>query len=331
MNMEIGSFIELQLPQNREYYQDVPENEIIRLNSGRAAIYHAMRVYGLKKVYLPYYECDSVRDFLLQKGIKVKYYFLNSNFEPLIEQEKNTAVLIVNYYGMMSLGRMEKLAQRFAHVILDNAQAFYSKPIAGCLNVYSARKFIGTPNGAYVIGKNVKRYGEGYHQDFSSDRALFLLQRIEYGCEGKAYKSREISERSLDSADPKRMAGLSFALIDAADNDVIISKRRENFKIANLFFRQLNRLNVELYMDENVVPMIYPLVIENDGLLDELLKHKHFQGHWWSYLLGEVPGNSLEYYLSRYMIPITIDQRYGVVEIQHIYEIITNFLYKDND
>ena len=88
--MEIGSFIELQFPKGREYYKG--DKNIARLNSGRAAIYHAARVLGCDTVWLPYYQCDTVRDFLIRKHINVKYYHINSWLDPQgITQEENEA------------------------------------------------------------------------------------------------------------------------------------------------------------------------------------------------------------------------------------------------
>ncbi|MEG2720918.1 MAG: hypothetical protein RR914_06285 [Oscillospiraceae bacterium] len=77
-----------------------------------------------------------------------------------------------------------------------------------------------------------------------------------------------------------------------------------------------------MYYDETCVPMVYPLVVEDDALLQKLLDNKHFQGHWWSYLLNEMNENDFEYWLSRYIIPITIDQRYGKKELEFIRGIV---------
>lgn len=58
---EIGSFIELQFPKNCEYYKG--NKNIIRLNSVRATIYHAFRVSECNTIWIPYYQCDTVRNF----------------------------------------------------------------------------------------------------------------------------------------------------------------------------------------------------------------------------------------------------------------------------
>ena len=304
--MEIGSFI-----------------DIARLNSGRAAIYHALRITGCKRIWLPVYQCDTVRNFLNKKNVEIRYYHIDKHFNPIdIKQEKNEAVLLVNYYGVMSKKRMQELASRFENVIVDNSQAFFCEPIGTCLNVYSCRKFVGVPDGAYVIGKNAHLLLNGYEKCLSSDTSLFLLQRIEYGCEGKAYESRKANERRLEIEDAMRMSKLTQTILDGTDYESIKQKRIENFEIACSLFSDINRINPLLYCDEDTVPMVYPLVVEDEELIDRLQKAKHFQGHWWSYILNETNQADFENWLSRNIIPITIDQRYGKEDLEYINSII---------
>ncbi len=72
--------------------------------------------------------------------------------------------------------------------------------------------------------------------------------------------------------------------------------------------------------------MIYPLLLESDTLLDTLQANKHFQGHWWSYLLKETPPQSAEHWLSKYIIPISIDQRYGKKELDFLHKLTAQHL-----
>lgn len=318
--MEIGSFLDLQLPSGMEYRK---EQNIARLNSGRAAIYHAFRLTGCEAIWLPYYQCDTVRDFLSRKNVKIKYYHIDNAFNPTdLLPLKNEAVLLVNYYGIMSYVRMKDIALKYENVIIDNSQGFFNQPIEGCFNVYSARKFVGVPDGAYVVGKNADRFTEEYEQCYSSDTAVFLLQRVEYGCEGKTYKSRSINEHRIDSEDIMLMSPLTRKILDGTDYENIKIRRKENFLYAEKLFGEINKIDAMKYYDESCVPMVYPLVVEDDGLLDKLLKNKHFQGHWWSYLLNEMPKDTFEYWISRYVIPITIDQRYGKKELDFIRGIV---------
>lgn len=319
--MEIGSFIELQFPKGREYYSQ--QKDIARLNTGRAAIWHAFRVTGCKAIWLPCYQCDTVREFLMRHGVAVKYYHQDKEFNPTdLEPKDDDAVLLVNYYGIMSASRMANLASRYKHIIIDNSQAFFSSPLPGCMNVYSCRKFVGVPDGAYVIGDNAEKYTDEYPQGHSSDTALFLLQRIEYGCEGKAYQSRSLNEHRIDAEECMRMSKLTRTILDGTDYEHIIAKRRENFATACRLWNSINRINPMHYYDGGTVPMVYPLVVEDDGLLGRLQAAKHFQGHWWSYLCNELPESSFEHWISRYVIPMTIDQRYGEAELLSVHQVV---------
>ena len=313
----------MQFPKGREFYSQ--EKNIARLNTGRAAIWHAFRVLGCKAIWLPYYQCDTVRDFLLRKNVEIKYYHIDKEFNPTdLEPKSNEAVLLVNYYGIMSAARMAALASRYEHAIIDNSQAFFSKPLSNCMNVYSCRKFVGVPDGAYVIGANAEKYTDEYPQCHSSDTALFLLQRIEYGCEGKAYQSRGLNEHRIDTEDCMQMSKLTRSILDGTDYDEIKKKRKANFEYACGLWNDVNRINPLQYHDDETIPMVYPLVIEDDSLLKRLQDAKHFQGHWWSYLCDEMTENTFEHWLSRYVIPMTIDHRYGEKELNFLADMISS-------
>ena len=317
---EMGSFIELEYPSGKEYYNS--ENTV-RLNSGRAAIYHAIKSYNCKKVYLPYYQCGTVKEFLEKKKIQIEFYRLDNDFIPRLEtNSKDSAVVLVNYYGIFSTSHMKKIADKYNNVIIDNSQSFFSTPIENCLNVYSARKFFGVPDGAYVIGEPYLYDSNMYEKDFSSDTSLFLLQRIEYGCEGKAYKSRTTNEERLDKSDVLFMSDLTHRLLDGTDYENAKRKRIENFKRADSLLADKNKINATRYFDSTCVPMVYPFVCEKEELLDFLIKNKHFQGRWWKYLLDLMPTDSIEYKLSKYMVPITIDQRYSEEQIEELCSLI---------
>lgn len=322
---EIGSFIELELPKGRELYAG--SAGIARLNIGRAAIWHAFRLTGASAIWIPYYQCESVREFLQRRGCVIKYYHQDKDFNPIdLFPSLDEAVLLVNYFGIMSATRMSELASKYSRAIIDNCQAFFSDPIENAFSVYSARKFVGVPDGAYVIGKNAEKYQREYPQCYSSDTSAFLLQRIEYGCEGKGYESRNINEKRIDSEDAMRMSALTLALLDGADYAQNRQRRLENFRTAHSLLAGINCMDPCRYMDKDTVPMVYPLVVENDELLGKLLEAKHFQGHWWAYITKELPEDTMEYWLSRYMIPITIDQRYDEDDIRYICSIVKSVI-----
>ena len=321
--MEIGSFLELDLRDTGELFDG---SEVCRLNLNRAGIYHCCRLLNVNKVLLPYYECFTVRDFLLGKGLKVDYYHIDKDFMPLdISQGDDTAIVFVNYFGLMSTEHMLSLIEGYKNVIIDNAQSLFAKPINGVYNVYSPRKFVGVPDGCYVVGPDAVRFSDEYDQDLSSETAGFLLQRIEVGC-NSAYQYRQLNEKRLDMSNISRMSILSRAILKTAPYGYIKNKRFENFNLASDLYSSMNKINPHIYFDDNCVPFVYPLVVEKSDMVDLLSKEKIYTGRWWNYLLKETDSTSFEYYLSSYMIPIPIDQRYGKNEIEYVYNIINKYL-----
>jgi len=276
--MEIGSFIELDIPNTGEYYQD--EDDIARLNTARAGIYHALSVMCLKTIYLPYYLCPTVKDFLYKKGITIYFYRLNKQFEPLLSQaEEEAAVLLSNYFGIFSSDRIKEVSKRFKHVIVDNSQSFFTPQIDGAYDVYSPRKFFGVPDGSYLLGPNASVGIAKYDKDSSSDTSAFLLKRIEKGCSA-VYAERMENENRLDKSDILRMSDLSRRILQSIDYKHIIRRRLENFKHANSLFKEYNLLYPEKFMDQECVPMVYPLLIEDEGLVDKLKHEEIYTGRW---------------------------------------------------
>ena len=66
---DIGCFINLELPQGRELFRNIPSSDIIRLNSCRSAILHSIRCYNVKKAWIAKYQCDEVIRFLKEKAV----------------------------------------------------------------------------------------------------------------------------------------------------------------------------------------------------------------------------------------------------------------------
>lgn len=322
---EIGSFRELDLRTGYEYYKG---EQTARLNSGRAGIYHALNCLNCDKIKIPYYECETVRDFLLKKGIKITYYHVDRDLRPLINEgcSENEAVLIVNYFAALSTLELERYALKFSNLIIDNTQAFYQNPIASAYSVYSPRKFFGVSDGAYVVGKNVRNGMEKYQEDLSSGTSSFLLARIETGS-NENYPSYKKNEERIDKSDVLRMSKLTRRLLDNIDYETSKRMRKRNFEYANKLFHKLNQINIKIFGNqEECVPMVYPLLIEEEKIRKAYKSNGIFVGQWWKYLADDLQSGEIERYFSKYLLPIPIDQRYTEAEIDYIYQITVNAL-----
>jgi hypothetical protein len=157
-----------------------------------------------------------------------------------------------------------------------------------------------------------------YNQDSSCNTSAFLLKRIEKGCSA-VYAERMENENRLDQSDVKRMSDLTRRILQSIDYEHIKVKRQENFNYTHYLFKQFNLFNPEKFMDQDCVPMVYPLLIEDKDLVNKMKDNKIYTGRWWKSVLNEVPEHCFEAYLSQFMVPIPIDQRYGRKEIEFIF------------
>ena len=64
--------------------------------------------------------------------------------------------------------------------------------------------------------------------------------------------------------------------------------------------------------------MVYPYLTDREGLRDHLIKEKIYVARYWPNVLEWTTADSLEWYLTRQMIPLPIDQRYGKNEMNRI-------------
>ncbi len=317
MKREIGSFIEMDLRSGGEYYRG--EKDVARLNSARSGIYHACGLLGCDSMLIPHYLCPTVGNFLVRNGINVSFYHINDSFEPLdIKQREGQALLLVNYFGIFSHDHIITIANRYKNVIIDNSAGFFSKSYNNYYFVYSPRKFFGVPDGGYVLGPGAEKNTLDYEQDKSSDTSLFLMKRIEYGLTA-TYPERMINEARIDRSGVLNMSVLTRMLLNSIDYELVRKKRIDNFHIAHDLFARINIINPTLFCDDEFAPMVYPLVIEQSTITEKLKSDNIFVGRLWKQVLAEVPDDSFEAYLSKFLVPIPIDQRYGREELQYIY------------
>lgn len=311
--IEIGSFIELELKKCGEYFDDGPNTA--RLNSGRSGIYHVLRILKCSTIYLPYYLCPDVRNFLEEKLIRIKYYNINNDFEPILEKnESNSAVLIVNYFGIFSRQKLLLIKERYRNPIIDNCGAFFMQNLQECYNIYSCRKFFGVPDGSYVIGPNAGLTENDYMQDYSSDTSSFLLKRIEYGC-STVYQERMKNEERINKSGVLKMSLLTKSILCSLDYEFIKSKRMHNYKYVSQLYRTFNLISPDLIKEEVSVPLFYPLVIKDKSLVEKLQSFGIYTGRRWIHVLKEVKKNSFEAFLTSYLVPIPVDQRYTEKEL----------------
>lgn len=295
----IGGYFELELRKGVHYHKDA-----IRLNSGRNCFEYILRARGYKKVYLPYYTCEVMFDTIQDMGVQKAYYTINEQLDPieLPVLQKGEAFLYTNYYGLKQ-GCVKKLAARYGHqLIVDNAQAFYAEQLEGIDTFYSPRKFFGVPDGGYLYTD--ARLEIDFPQAESMERMTSLLKRIEQGAEA-GYQDFQAARVSLNHRPIERMSKITEAILGSIDYDAVAQRRRQNYLTLHQYLKESNLIQISL--DEDAVPMVYPYMTEDGELRKRLIDNKVFVATYWP---NVDESNERERMLKNNMIPLPIDQRY---------------------
>ena len=324
MMKEYGGYLPLELKERNELFDRYPNAKVARFNSGRASVVAAVLAVQPKKLYIPRYNCSVVREALQQAGLNYSFYSLNNELEPALDGiEEGAWLLYVHYFGTASEEKIARIAKKYKNVIFDNTQAFFAKPVldGNCMNVYSPRKFVGLVDGGYLVWSGKREVSEDYPQDVSWERAGFLFKSIELGTNA-AYKDNLDSKVCLADG-IKRMSVLTQRMLRSLDYDALAEKRDRNYRVLIEKFKGINQLKLPM---EGFAPFVYPLVIEDPELRSKVVGSKIYTPQWWKYLLDEVPQNSVEAWLSKWLLPLPVDHRYSEKDMEEMAAIIINHI-----
>lgn len=309
---EIGGYFELELNRGHMLHEDG-----ILLNCGRNALAYLLRSRTIKRIWLPYFLCDSVFNVCKQHEVEIRYYHIDERWIPQnIHLEGSDWLYIVNYYGQINKYQLMDLVKLYDRVIIDNAQAYFEEPLPDIDTVYTCRKFFGVSDGAILFTGS--RIEEDIPIDESYKRMHFVLGRFERGA-NEFYREASHNNDIFDQEPIKRMSKLTKNILHGIDYAFIKKRRTSNFLYLHERLYDMNELNV------NVVEgaFMYPLMIENaQGIKKELLKNKIYIPTLWPNVVNELPHDWWEWKLANNILPLPCDQRYGIEEMRYIVEII---------
>lgn len=309
---EIGGYMEMEAFYGKEYH-----NEAIRLNSGRHCLEYILRARRIKKIYLPYFLCASVRKICEKCEVEYFLYHIDKNFNPLIDSVgPDSYVYIVNYYGQKNKEDILKLKEKYKNIIVDNAQHFFEKPAGNVDTIYTCRKYFGVADGGYLY-TNYK-LDSSLETDVSFERMDFVMGRYEKDA-STFYKKASENNKVFENEDMKNMSKLTQNLLKGIDYDFVVKRRTANFTFLHDSFKELNKLDL-------IIPdgaFMYPLYIEDGMKIKKLLaSEKIYIPTLWPDVFEVCEENSLEYDLAENILPLPVDQRYGKKEMKKVVEAI---------
>ncbi|WP_321784217.1 hypothetical protein [Burkholderia pyrrocinia] len=299
----IGGYLPLEWPHHgHERYRDA-----MRFQSARAAFLALLRARTPSAVWAPWYLCDSMIEPLQAAGTPIRRYALNRDLGcPTITLGDGEWLLYVNYFGVCDRHVDDVLVRHpRGRVVIDNAHAFFSPPRDCLATVYSPRKFVGVPDGGYLVSQAHMPLPERIDNE-SIARCNHLLTRMAAGAEA-GYADFAAAEAGLQRQEPQRMSTLTQRLLAGIDYDTVRARRIANFRY--LHERLGSRNGRSLASATDCAPLCYPFFGAPSGLRDIWRKQRIYSATYWPDLPSSPDMPDFERNLPHDTLFVPCDQR----------------------
>ena len=309
----IGGYFELELPHFPEIH-----SEAIALNSGRFCLEYILRCRNYKKVYVPYFTCDSAIEPIVKLGILYEFYHIDKNYRIVedINLLENEALMYTNYWGLHDDYCWKLVSKYKKQLILDYTQAFFSRPIDGIDTFYSCRKFFGVPDGGYLYTDAIADFE--LEKDESYTRMDSLVKRIDLSPEA-GYDDFHRTSKVFHDLPIRRMSNFTKRMMQGIDYGSVAQCRLDNYNVLckHLGGRQLNY---------GEVPMIFPFESEQgQELRKKLIENKVFVAKYWPNVDEWAEEDSTERWMANHILPLPIDQRYDKEDMNRMFVTINKY------
>ena len=314
MQEAIGGYFELELPPGRgELYPAAR-----RFQSARAAFLALLGAGRPRRVWMPWYNCETMLEPPAMAGVPVQHYRIDAQLDIADDFTlgENEWLVWVNYFGVCD-AKLDRVFERFGRgrVVVDNSQALFSPPRDCLATLYSPRKFFGIPDGGYLITEY--DVPEPEEQDTESiARFEPLLVRIDRGPEA-GYEGIRAARATLRGQRPKRMSPLTRHLLAHIDYPSTIERRNRNYARYHSLLGDDNALPVPAAPAQ--APLCYPFWNHRSDLHAALAAKRIFVARYWPNIRGASgTPEDLEYRLSTECLALPCDQRYGDEAIERV-------------
>ncbi len=290
------------------------------LNSGRGALACLLQHLHPKprRALIPRFTCDTVLLPLKQANIPCTRYPVDEQLTPQLPDDatEDDLLILTQYFGLTGDIVRKQATEYPGPVIVDATTALYDPYIARNGTFYSLRKFAPLADGGIARAPQLLTLPQ--EEDRSTDRALFLLRRIEEGAEG-ALNDSERAESDLSPL-PRRMSPLTRHMMRGIPWEKAARQRLCNYTHLHNALRNINRLN--LPASPSSAPFCYPLVSGIPGLRDCLIEAGIALPLLWPEVIRDTPATATENYLARNLLPLPLDQRYHEEDMEQLLQLI---------
>lgn len=303
--------------------------------SGRAALFQILRYchqsLGIRTIWIPEYVCDSVVDAAHQSALEIKTYQITDTQQMDTNalgklDAKNTAILIVNYFGMSDVeSEKQYICANYPEAIIieDDVQAYYAyqKPLGvEHFKFTSLRKWFAVPDGGLVKTKYSMPIAANENTFAATKLAGAALKRIrEYLNRDEVYlEMLQHGEELIDANLDNGMSDIAQRLMATIDIKQTALQRMRNARVLREGLKRIPQVKELMEQSEDAVPLFIPIYVNNR---DEVRRAMFAEGifcpvHW----PNQQTAHAQE--IARHELSLITDQRYDNTDMNRILEII---------
>lgn len=316
---EVGGYLELE-----RYRGEMLHKGMIALNCGRNCLAYLAKLRSIRKIWLPDFLCSSVRNVCDRERIRAEEFAIGPDLKPVydFEFEDTDWLYLVDYYGTLGADGVEQALEIFGgRVVVDEAQGYFREPWEGADTLYTCRKFFGVADGAFLSTKDGSTLDWDIPRDESHVRMGFVLGRAERPA-SEFYAESKANNASFAAEPIKRMSRVTESLLSGVDYGFVKTRREENWRILDECLSDDNLLWNRVLRAVPEGPYMYPLLVEDARKVRERMAR---EGVFVPTLWPNVSDSGRDSYACRFasnILPLPIDQRYGLEEMERVMEVL---------
>lgn len=310
---EIGGYMEFERFEGLHYH-----DKAIALNSGRGCLAYHVELRGVGTIWVPDYLCDSVPSLFRREGVTVKTYRIGMNMRPdykSFDVLPGEWMLLVDYYGQLESSDIEEA--RIAsneRLIVDESQSFFRRPWPSVDIFYTCRKWFGVSDGGFLVLHDGACLKRSLERDESFSRMGFVLARFERPA-SEFFAEASANNLFFAEEPAKTMSLLTENILQIISYDDVKRKRNDNWHFLSEKLSKLNAL--DFHAPDGA--FAYPFYIEGaQELRKRLIDQKIYVPCLWPNVLKEEEEGSAALALSKNILPLPLDQRYGIEDMEYV-------------
>lgn len=314
--------------------------------TGRGALSYLLNQHSGKSVLLPAYICQSIIKVFNDHSFNIEFYDINKDLTiNMVDFEKKCKynidiVFFINYFGQLqpesTLSKIKELSKLKKFTIIeDTTHSIFSKiKTIGDYCIASLRKWTALPDGAvlYTDTSELKKQNIKYVKNsFSELRVVAMLLK-------GIYKTNKIdkdenyqklfhkAEKNIDkNSKIVKMTKLSRQILECGDIQKLIEKRKQNY---NHLEQNLDNTLIKkaLKPSDFECNLFLPIYVKNrDKFRKYLSKNSIYCPIHWPIEEESLLKFDNINYISKNIISLPIDQRYDLLDMDFICDVINKY------